>query len=110
MHIILVAEEQLDVVRSELNITNAAVGFSAGLTTNFIPKNSPIKYTNVQFNKGNRYSPSTGKFTADRPGFYYIEQYWVTTSYGGYQQSLFIKKNGATVCASYGDPAGYDNN
>ena len=69
----------MEVLRSELkqelavtmSITNAAIGISVLLPGTTVPEDSPIKYTNVLANKGDRYDPSTGKFTADRPGLYY---------------------------------------
>ncbi len=59
---------QITNINTAITNMNTAVDFSARLTTDSIPRNSPIKYTNVQLNKGDRYSSSTGKFTADRAG------------------------------------------
>ncbi len=113
----LVAEEQQRSDHQELavamNVTNVAIGFHAMLSSSGIHKRpTPIKYTNVRVNKGNRYSPSTGKFTADRAGLYFFEQYWVTAEGNNhYYHSLYIYKNGNTLlCESYGNPAGASNN
>ncbi len=108
--------ERIDslVIQLATNISyiNTAVGFNARLSSSSIRAHTPIKYTNVVANKGGRYSRYTGKFTADRPGLYYFEQYWVTAEGNNhYYQSLYIYKNGNTLlCESYGNPAGRSNN
>ena len=68
----------MDVLRTELkqelavtmNITNAAIGFSALLSATSLPRGTPIKYTDVKVNKGGRYSTITGKFTASVAALY----------------------------------------
>ncbi len=99
----LVIQQELDKEQLATNISyiNTAVGFNAGLSTSSI--SNPIKYTNVVANKGNRYSPSTGKFTADRSGLYYFEQYWLM--YPDKDQWLYMRKNGDIVCQSLGNSA-----
>ncbi len=103
------ADLQTTVDQLSANEPNTAIGFHAirSIYEYDIPKDSPIKYDDVKLNKGNRYSSSTGIFTADRSGLYYFEQYWVTD--GDIQwkgQNLYINKNGASVCRSWGNSHG----
>ncbi len=79
---------------------NTPVGFHAQLSTYTLPEDTPIKYTDVKFNKGGCYSTITGKFTANIHGLYYFEQYWVM--WYDQVQYLSIKKNGIEQCRSLG--------
>ncbi len=51
----------------------------------------------------NRYSSSTGKFTADRPGLYFFTQYWIMDP--NYIQWVQLWKNNMWLCQTYGDGA-----
>ncbi len=48
-----------------------------------------------------RYDPTSGKFVADRAGMYFFEIYWEV--HWSYPQYMFLRKNGDTVCLTYGD-------
>ncbi len=92
---------------SDSNTNNMSIGFHARLTNTDLPRDTPILYDDVLENKGDRYSPSTGIFTADTAGFYYFEQYWIT-AYGN-AQYLYIWKNGVIQCSSLGIYSSYSS-
>ncbi len=88
-----------------INITNVAIGFHDMLSGGSVDEYpTPIKYTNVLANRGDRYDSSTGKFRADMAVFYYFEQYWAMNP--NYVLALYIKKNGDSVCQGYGKSSG----
>ncbi len=99
-------EQRITQLEDGGNISNVSIGFNARLTDDNLPYGTPILYENVMTNVGDRYSPSTGIFTADTAGLYYFEQYWV--NHASYSQILYMYKNGVVQCRSYGDSN--DNN
>ncbi len=88
-----VFEQRVVNMESTLNVT---IGFHAKTTPSEIPLGTII-YSEVLSNAGNRYSSTSGLFTADRPGLYHFTMYW---SFWNGLVPVYLVKNGVNQCHS----------